>query len=615
MPRPGGVRRRPARSVKRSRQLRAFYRISRLGSTSRNPEGLGPRILREFTLALGFTRTEIWLVGPERGRMRMLCSHGQWYDPPVKRVNVKDCAFTMRLLRSRRGIHLTDACRSRAELAKWAPWEVVTSVFGAPLRARGRVIGTLLADRHGQRFDMSAADLELATVLATLLAEVIDSSFDRQARAKAHRQMRLLNRASRLIGTTERLEILLPRLARLIRQRACYHAVLVGLHDPGRREIEIVAAAAPDARRVRGLRLPAGRGAGQRCLAGRVLMQCKPIRIEDARELASVPSPWPLETRSLLVLPIRVSELPIGVLQLESVEPFAFDQSDVRVFSVLCEQIGHAVRRARVLATLQRKQAELRAVSENLEQALEGDRRRIARELHDELAQSMTAAKLNLSLLRDLVSTSRGSVRRLIGDIEAILDTTIGETRRISMDLRPAMLDELGLLPALRWYVGNFASRTGIHVALRARGAEVRMRREIETLLYRFVQEALTNVARHARARRVQINLLSARGQMKAVVSDNGVGIGERGNRTTGLGLLGMRERIERIGGELRIDSRQGGGTRLEASIPIDGSSLQRAVGPILKLAGEEGRMSRPRTAPRVAVPPEPHEVATVGSA
>jgi len=207
------VRRRPARSVKRSRQLRAFYRISRLGSTSRNPEGLGPRILREFTLALGFTRTEIWLVGPERGRMRMLCSHGQWYDPPVKRVNVKDCAFTMRLLRSRRGIHLTDACRSRAELAKWAPWEVVTSVFGAPLRARGRVIGTLLADRHGQRFDMSAADLELATVLATLLAEVIDGTFERQTRQQ---DLETLGRADQPARPVEQPHLpmgLRPRLA------------------------------------------------------------------------------------------------------------------------------------------------------------------------------------------------------------------------------------------------------------------------------------------------------------------------------------------------------------------------------------------------------------------
>lgn len=577
--------------------MRAFYRISRLGSTSRNTELLGPRVLREFCSALGLTRAEIWLVGPQHGMMRLLCSQGQSPALTPKRFSIKNCAFTARVLRARRGIHCVDACPNQADLPMWAPWEVVTSVFGVPLRARGRVIGAVLADRQGQRFEMGAADLEVGSVLGTLLAEVIDSSFERQARAKRHEQMILLNRASRLIGATERLEILLPRLARLIRRRAGYHAVMIGLHDPARREIEVVAAAAPDVRRVLGLRLPVGRGRARSCLAGRVLLQCKPIRIEDSRDLAAVPSPWPDETRALLVLPIRVGDAAIGVLQLESTQPFTFDGGDARVFAVLCEQIGHAVRRARVLATLRRKQAELRAVSENLEQALEGDRHRIARELHDELAQSMTAAKLNLSLLRNLASNSRPAVRRLIGDIEAILDTTIGEIRRISMDLRPAMLDELGLLPALRWYGGTFASRTGIRVTLRARGANARVRRELETLLYRFAQEALTNVARHARARHVQISLLSGGGQITAAVRDDGVGIRERGHRQRGLGLLGMRERIERIGGTLRVDTLTGGGTRLEASIPIAPAGVERSE-PILRLAGEEGRRRRQRVIP-----------------
>ena len=130
------------------------------------------------------------------------------------------------------------------------------------------------------------------------------------------------------------------------------------------------------------------------------------------------------------------------------------------------------------------------------------------------------------------------------------------------------MLDELGLVPALRWYAGSLARRTGIPVEIQANGVGGPARGEFKTLLFRFFQEALTNVVRHARARRVRIGLTGVNGTIKAVVLDDGIGMKQNGERPEGLGLLGMRERIERAGGRLTITSRPGRGTRLEVRLP-----------------------------------------------
>jgi len=236
---------------------------------------------------------------------------------------------------------------------------------------------------------------------------------------------------------------------------------------------------------------------------------------------------------------------------------------------------------------LHTRQADLTTVSADLERALEEDRRRIARELHDELAQSMTAAKINLGLLEDLTADGAEEVCRTIRETSALIDRSIVETRRISMDLRPAMLDDLGLLPALRWYASTFSRRTGVRVFIRSRGNERRLGHVLETLLYRFVQEALTNVARHAGARRVQVDLSGGGGRLRAVVADDGIGMPGAGRRRRGgQGLLGMRERIERAGGQFRIESRRGLGTRLVAELPLD-KTRHRAP------QGGRGRASR----------------------
>jgi signal transduction histidine kinase len=218
-----------------------------------------------------------------------------------------------------------------------------------------------------------------------------------------------------------------------------------------------VAAVGPGRALPAGVATPAlARGSPDR----RALSLRRPVIVEDVAEHPGIALYWP-GSRSLLAVPLTSRGKSFGVLRLEYGDPDAFDEEDVAILGILAEQIGLAIGRARIVRALHRRQADLSAVSADLERVLEEDRRRIARELHDELAQSMTAAKINLGLLRGMAGEGQAPMRRVIADTSALIDRTISETRRISMDLRPSMLDELGLLPTLHWYASTFASGPG----------------------------------------------------------------------------------------------------------------------------------------------------------
>ena len=562
-------------------RMRAFYKISLLASAEGKPEEIGARILREFTRTMEFRRAEIWLLGKDRRRMRRLARRGKAAGGAAESVPLRRFPLGRVLMRRKQGVLYVEAGGGTARRRSHLGWRGHTTLFGAALRDQNGPIGFLFADRGGPAFEMPARDLELATALTGLIGEVLKSALNHEVEAKRRLDLLLLNKAGRTISSEERLSILLPRLSRMVRQSTKARGVVIALLDEQSREFVVAGIAGPGGQRYMGYRFPAR--LHRSALSPRVLQSGTALRIDDLHRLPEICSYWP-EARSALVIPMRSRGRIVGTFRLESLRASAFDDEDLSYFSILAEQIGHAVRRARVIEDLSKKQEDLRAVSESLEKRLEEDRRRIARELHDELAQSMTAAKINLGLLSDLTRGTSPTVRRAIRETEAVILRTIDDTRRISMDLRPVMLDELGLVPALRWYANNFARRTGIPVVIQADGVGGPARSEFKTLLFRFFQEALTNVARHARARQVRIGLTGMNGMVRAVVLDDGIGIKQNGDRPQGLGLLGMRERIERAGGRLTIISRPGHGTRLEVKLPLRaaagrGRADQAAVG------------------------------------
>jgi PAS domain S-box-containing protein len=227
----------------------------------------------------------------------------------------------------------------------------------------------------------------------------------------------------------------------------------------------------------------------------------------------------------------------------------------------------------------QRKEAEAKqsAYAERLEvlsrrvlDAQEAERRHLAAELHDEIGQLLTGINLNLQALK----RAGGPTPPWLTESLAAVARAIQQTRDLSLDLRPSVLDDFGLEEALRWYTGRLAQRTGTAIELTMDLADGRLPPHLETACFRIVQEALTNVARHAEARRVQIDVKKEGSEVYLTIHDDGVGfhpegLREKAARGEGVGLVGMQDRVRLVGGQMAVASKPGEGTTLRVHIPV----------------------------------------------
>ncbi len=203
--------------------------------------------------------------------------------------------------------------------------------------------------------------------------------------------------------------------------------------------------------------------------------------------------------------------------------------------------------------------------------AQEEERKRIARELHDETSQVLTSLLISLALVEESVCDDAS--RERIGETRALAHQTLRAVRNISLDLRPSALDDLGLLPALRWYVKEYQQKCGVEVELTSSGLRERLPAEMETALYRIIQESLTNTAKHGHAHRAWVTLTDDGQLMRATVRDDGVGFDATATlrkpwQDRGLGLAGMMERATLLGGAVEIDSEPGAGALMTVTIP-----------------------------------------------
>lgn len=227
--------------------------------------------------------------------------------------------------------------------------------------------------------------------------------------------------------------------------------------------------------------------------------------------------------------------------------------------------------RVRADEALRKSQQELRELSAAAHSIREQEQRRVARELHDELGQALTALKMDVAWLGAQLRGDQNAVAHKLGAMQEMLDGTVAATRRISADLRPLMLDDLGLVPAAEWLVQNFSERSGIRCELEIGAPDLELQDPQASALYRILQESLTNVARHANATQVDVRLDYDGGAVTLRVRDDGRGFSVNEVRKgKSYGLLGLRERTYLLGGEVRIDSAPGKGTTIEVSVPLD---------------------------------------------
>jgi PAS domain S-box-containing protein len=455
-----------------------------------------------------------------------------------------------------------------------------------PVAERQRALASLAAGREGR--DEVGAWRYLrsdGTVLDALVRTRRIRYAGREARLvlaqdvteerRAERRQAAQFAATRVLAESGTLEEAMPRLLAVIGEGLGWELGEFWVADAARVVVRRAAVWRPAGRRAPGddeapvaATLPMGAG-----LVGRVWRAGQP---EWAPDVTADPAFLRTATaraeglRAAVLFPVVTAGEVLGVVAFFSRDVERPDAALLRVLADLGGQIGDFLGRRRTEEAV-RQRDRLRALSRATLRAREEEARRIARELHDETGQLLASVHIALGrLVRELAPAERAR----FDEVSRLLDLAEAHLRRIAYELRPVVLDDLGLGPALEFLAAGVQSRAGIHVDLDV-ADEARLPAETETALYRVVQEGLSNVVRHAGASRVRVALVQEDGVARCTVTDDGAGfdvaatLGRTGE--PGLGLLGIRERVEALGGRVEIRSSPGQGTELTVSIPVGG--------------------------------------------
>ena len=427
------------------------------------------------------------------------------------------------------------------------------SFLGVPITLRGVAFGNLyLTEKEGG--DFTEEDQELATLLAAQAAVAVENARLYESATEWSRQLESLNEiGNALVGEldlTRLLNLIATRLRELIQARVVAIAVPVG------DGLRIEAAAGEDAEPVTGIVLPR-----EGSKAGRVLERRHRERVDDLLEDPEVDQ---TATRQFgattgLYVPLLARQLPVGVLIAhDKLGPDPrFTDADVRVAEQFATRAAIAVELSH------------RIERDSLRRVVTGqevERRRLARELHDETGQALTSILLGLKAVEE--APDAAAMRGAAAELRELVVATLQDVRRLAVELRPKVLDDFGLVAAVERLVETISERSGMEIHFEASLGPDRLPELVETTLYRLVQEALTNVIKHAQARSVSILLVRRAGRVTAVVEDDGVGFDVDEVRPDGLGLPGMQERVGLLEGRLRIESSPAG-TTVAAEVPL----------------------------------------------
>ena len=427
--------------------------------------------------------------------------------------------------------------------------------LGVPILLRGVAYGNLyLTEKHGG-VDFTEEDEELTQLLAAQAAVAIENARLYESSTRWLRQLESLNEIGTALASEIELEPLLGLVARRLRELVRARLVLIALPQGG--AMTVAAAEGDETQGIAGARLELG---GSK--AGRVLQRGRSERVDSVLDDPEVDqlAARQLGVRSALYVPLIARGRAIGVLiahDREGSSP-AFSDDDLRLAESLADRAAVAVD----LSERVGRDALARVVK-----AQELERKRLARELHDETGQALTSILLGLKPLEQSARTDEE--RAAMASLRELVVSTLRDVRRLAVELRPSALDDFGLATAVERLADTFRDSTGMRVDVETRLGEVRLPPEVETALYRIVQEALANIVKHAEATHVSILLTRKDFSVAAVVEDDGKGFDETNTGDDVLGIVGMRERVGLVGGRLAIESGSGSGTTVAAEVPI----------------------------------------------
>lgn len=427
--------------------------------------------------------------------------------------------------------------------------------LGVPILLRGVAYGNLYLTEKELGQDFTEEDEELVTLLAGQAAVAIENARLYESARRWADQLHALidtgNALAREADLDKALSLLAEGLRDLVEARLIF--VLLPMSDGS---LRITAASGEGAAKLVGTRVESGSSKAGKVLE-RKQSELVDSVIEDPevdRELARR-----MEMNTSLYVPMLIRDEAIGLIQAvdKRVPGRLFTNEDRRLAEIFAVRAAVAVDQSRRIE---------RDAFARMVEAQEVERRRLARELHDETGQALTSILLGL---RGLEEKEGEALHEAAAELRDLVVETLNDVRRLAVELRPKALDDFGLVPALERLTESFSEQTGITVDLESGLQEgERLPNDVETVLYRIVQEALTNVVKHAHAERVSIVLTRRDRVVCAVIEDDGRGF-KSGENGGGLGLIGMRERVALVDGRLDIESPEEGGTTLVVEVPL----------------------------------------------
>jgi signal transduction histidine kinase len=427
--------------------------------------------------------------------------------------------------------------------------------LGVPVNLRGVAYGNLYLTEKAGGADFTHEDEEIVTLLAGQAAVAIENARLYESATRWSQQLESLMEIGAALARETELPKLLELIARRLRELIGARLVVIGVPS-GDDSLRIDAADGEDANEFLGMRLE--RASSK---SGRVLDRRRSERLDSLIDDPEVDREFArrMGMRAALFVPLLVGDRAIGVIQAfdKLAADRRFSNEDLRVAEMFAAQAGIAVDTA------------TRVARDAFQRAVEGqelERRRLARELHDETGQALTSILLGL---RSLEERRSEDVADAVSQLRELVVQTLQDVRRLAVELRPTALDDFGLAPALERLTSTFAEQTGTVVEIESQLGEERLPADVETVLYRIVQEALTNVVKHARADHVSIVLQRKEGVVTTVIEDDGRGFAPGDQGDGGLGLVGMKERVELVNGRLEIESSEGSGTTLVVEVPL----------------------------------------------
>lgn len=450
----------------------------------------------------------------------------------------------------------------------------VTHTYHMPNSSKHRYVDIIASPLYGEDGKMTAIIEAMRDVTAEReLAETL---------VRRNEHLSVLNSVARTVNQSLDLEKILTRALDEVLRLASVDIGAIFLRDEGLGNLELLAH--------RGLSEAAARLVAQFGMldgsCGGVVEHQRLVVVPDLQRYRSrrTEAIQAEQLSTLVHVPLIAHGCSLGSMCVGTRQPREFDAHEQDLLTAIGNQIAVAVENARLYAELQHKEHLRGELLRKLITAQEEERRRIARELHDEISQNLTALIYATEEATDAMTEQASGIKPLLENMRGVAQQTLDGVHKLIFDLRPTMLDHLGLVPALRWFAQSRLESAGVRIAIKeecqqAAGAAnttlCRLPPETETALFRVIQEAIINIVRHAMARSVRLVFNTGADQVGVLIEDDGIGfdlvsLSIAPDDGRGLGLIGMQERIELVGGRLEIDTAPGYGTRIHIHVPIN---------------------------------------------